>query len=591
MPTSFVAHAVRLKKVFDRRLLYSIPIYQRPFSWEEKHSTKLFDDIVDAMGDDEGTPGVDAFFLGAIILTGNMEEVAEKPLGGKLVTALNTFLTGERPLPENIKGKFDVVDGKQRLVTFKILLCLLRDLSPNGNHSSFSDVIGDGEDKNSYRLELCGGEKDFLAKYILPKGSSLIPVTDQENLSDSEKKLIDVRDSLHKNLLDLSESYRHKLADYLINNCEIVLILSEKIDHAFQIFLSMNDTGLALEKSDVLKAELMSKLTDEQVREHRDIWEQWNDALGEERNRFGNQKMTFFNHFRWVLTSSPKNLLADFRKVVDSSGGAEQFINRYLIPNANAYEILTKAEWPADKKYKAEMDEILGLLNWLPHHDWLVPAMLALQRYYNDPEKMLAFFKKFERLAYGLLILPGGAPDRKKKYNPLKTSLRDPNGADPFTKVEFSPTEKNKIRSIIERGIHKNRPAAARLMLLRLDMIASGNPVAYYNELMKQSPLSVEHLLPGSPAANSQWMVDFADEQLRIYNTELFGNLFLVRKDSENPQMKNFDFPEKKAILFAFGGDHPVYLTNQLKQQSTWKLNDLAQRHQQLMNMIDVLWP
>ncbi|MCF6198732.1 MAG: DUF262 domain-containing HNH endonuclease family protein [Hyphomicrobiaceae bacterium] len=601
---SFSSHPVLLKTLFHPRFTYSMPLYQRPFSWTVKEATKLFDDIVDAMGDDEGTPQIEAFFLGAIILTGNMNPIAKKPAAGELTTSLDTILNSQPPLSEELRGAFDVVDGKQRIVTFKILLCLLRDLSSNGDHDIFAQTIGLGQNGNDYRLQLCGGEGEFLNAYILQKGASLIAVSDQSNLSDSQKNLILVRDSLHKNLFDLSEKYRSRLLNYMLNQCELVIVLSERIDHAFQIFLSMNDSGLPLAKGDVLKAELMSKLSDPQVEKYRDIWAQWNDSLGEIRGRFGNQKMTFFNHFRFVLTSSPTSLLADFRLMVDAAGGAGPFIDNYLIPNAEAFEIITSATWPENRPHKAEMDKILGLLNWLPHHDWIAPAMQAIQRYKESPDLMFSFFQKLERLSYGLFILPGGAPDRKRKINPLKRALRDDTGKmNPFDTVEFTDIEKKTIRSAIAHTIHKNRPAAAKLLLMRLDMEVTGLPISHYNTLnakeietrskkkKKKDPFSVEHLLPQSPEPNSQWLLDFPDEKTRQALTELLGNLFLVRKESENPRMKNFDLPDKKAILFPQDQDHPIYLTNQLKQQTTWTQDDIAQRHQMLLAVVDKIWP
>ena len=195
--------------------------------------------------------------------------------------------------------------------------------------------------------------------------------------------------------------------------------------------------------------------------------------------------------------------------------------------------------------------------------------MLAMTRYRNDPIQVLAFFQRLERLAYGLLVMKGGAPDRKKKYNPLKRALRDmQNGDAPFKAAEFSAAEKRVIRGTIEHNLHKNRPAAARLLLIRLDMEQTGRPVSYYNELIGEEPLSVEHLLPLSPEQNSQWLVNFSEEKLRLFNTQLFGNLFLVRKDSENRLMKNFDFARKHAILFKDNADHPVHFTNELEKQT-----------------------
>ncbi len=592
MSRSLVSHALLLKNLFHPRFRYTIPIYQRPFSWTDKESNRLFDDIVDAMGESGQNPQFDSFFLGALVLTGNMDETAKKPLSGKLVSALNTILSGKKGLPDEIQGNFDVVDGKQRLVTLKILLCLLRDLSDNGDDPSFRQLIGDGNNGNHYRLELCGGEREFLQKHVLPPGSSLLHVPDQDNMSDSETKMNRVRDSLHQNLLDLSKEDRARLLDYVVNHCEVVIILSEEIDHAFQIFLSINETGKELTDGDILKAELMSQLAPNDVEKYRNIWEQWNDSLGEARAKAESKKKTFFNHFRFVLTSNPSNILSDFRKVVDKAGGAEPFIDNYLIPNARAYEIITSGNWPQNEKNKTEMDFVLAMLNWLPHDDWMAPAMLAITRYANEPDILLAFMRKLDRLAYGLLILPGGAPDRKKKYNPLKRSLRETTGEpDPFETVEFSPSEKKIIRAIIENSLHKNRPAAARLLLLRLDMMASGNGTAYYNELMAEEELSVEHLLPHNPAPGSRWLQDFDNGKQRARQTECLGNLFLVRHRSENPKMRNYDYDRKYAILFANGHNHPVSLTNELKQLVQWTRKDLEMRQNRLMALVDELWP
>ena len=590
MTSSFVSHAVLLKKLFDRDFSYSIPIYQRAFSWTDVHSTKLFDDIFEAMGDGEADIRVENFFLGAMILTGNMAAGAQQPFSGKLAQAFTSVITGERPSPDLIKGSFDVVDGKQRLVTLIILLCLLRDLSSNGDHSYLKNLIGDGQDGNFYRLELCGGEGVFLQKHVLRQGASIEPVSDQGNISDGEYNMIQVRNGLHHNLQDLSKDDRARLLDYLVNHCQVVIILSEEIDHAYQVFLSINDTGVNLTDGDILKAELMSELSAEYLEQHRDIWEQWNDSLGKVRSKASSRKKTFFNHLRYVLTSEHVNILADFRKMVDKAGGAEPFIEDCILPNIKAYNIINSASWPTGPG-KPELDRILGVLNWLPHDDWVAPAMLAITRYIDDPAQALIFFQKLERLAYGLLILPGGAPDRKKKYNPLRRALRDPEkGKDPFEVLDLSPAEQQIVHGIIERDLHKKRPAGARLLLMRLDLEQTGRPVSYYDELIDKEALSVEHLLPLSPEQNSRWLINFSDEKLRLYNTQLLGNLFLVRKDSENRLMKNYDYEKKHKILFKENADHPIHFTNALKNQEDWTLNDIAKRQDMLMTMLGNLW-
>ena len=78
---SFASHPVLLKNLFHPRLNYSMPIYQRPFSWTDQTGDQaclMIWSMPWGMGDDEGSQQIEAFFLGAIILTENMNPVEPK---------------------------------------------------------------------------------------------------------------------------------------------------------------------------------------------------------------------------------------------------------------------------------------------------------------------------------------------------------------------------------------------------------------------------------------------------------------------------------------------------------------------------------
>jgi hypothetical protein len=237
------------------------------------------------------------------------------------------------------------------------------------------------------------------------------------------------------------------------------------------------------------------------------------------------------------------------------------------------------------------MDHILGVLDWLPQDEWLSSAMLAITKFGKDPEKSLMFFQDLERLAYGLLILPMGARGRRKRYNPIRRGLRDAaSGKDPFAEVKLSAIEQKNILGVVSHNLHRSHSPAAKLVLMRLDLQSSGLPISHYNKTEQLETLSVEHMLPRNPKSNSKWMVDFPETRARRYNTEMVGNLFLVRDKSENESMKNFEFAIKHEILFNGKPEHPISLTNDLRKQKTWIKPDIEARQEKLLNIIDEIW-
>jgi hypothetical protein len=600
MKTSFLSHALVLRDLFDRRLRFDIPLYQRPYAWTTNEAARLLEDLIDAMGEDKQHVNFPTYFLGAIILTGESRRENGRPAP----------LPDDRPVTEQFQRllaanydpavkdccKFEIVDGKQRLITLLILLSLLRDLAPAAARGAFANLVGNDSPDNPYRLHLSGGEHDFFVNSVLAPGATQLEV-DLEGMPNSQKNIKQVRDDLREMLLELNEEDRQRLLDYILDHCEIVVILSNAFDNAFQIFLSINDTGTRLVQGDILKVDLMTSIDRPLRQQYINIWESWNDSLGEPETKHGVKK-TFFNHFWYALAANPSNMLTDIRAQVNKSGGAVPFIDDYLVPHAGAYRIIKSREWPHAEN-KQEMEHILGVLDWLTHDEWMSAAMLAITSFERQllaaPDRaahdwIVEFFRRLECFSYCLMIQGNSAYNRRKRYNPVKRGLREPGGdRDPLQELLLKDGEKSAIRKLIAHGLHRNRSQAAKLVLLRLEQQLSGRPVAYYNELMERVNLSVEHLLPRNPRDRSRWLSDYPNEKDRGHAAELLGNLFLVL-EPENQEMKNFDFPIKHEVMFRDKGAHPVAMAEQLRNQRSWLRSDIDARQQQLAALADKLW-
>src|SRR5215211_4348408 len=92
------AHSVQ--QLFERDVRYTVPLYQRPYVWDEQHQwAPLWDDITALLQHQESgdSSGLWSHFLGAIVLD------------------------QEQTVPGQIP-RFTVIDGQQRLTTLQLLV-------------------------------------------------------------------------------------------------------------------------------------------------------------------------------------------------------------------------------------------------------------------------------------------------------------------------------------------------------------------------------------------------------------------------------------------------------------------------------------
>src|SRR5260370_28456793 len=89
-----------VQQLFERDVRYIVPLYQRPYVWDEDHQwAPLWDDITALLQHDEGggLSGLWSHFLGAIVLDQDKTAPGQIP-------------------------RFTVIDGQQRLTTLQLIV-------------------------------------------------------------------------------------------------------------------------------------------------------------------------------------------------------------------------------------------------------------------------------------------------------------------------------------------------------------------------------------------------------------------------------------------------------------------------------------
>ncbi len=553
MPEIIKASEHNLNNIFSDDYLFEIPLYQRPYAWTTEQADELLDDLVSAMERDAQSP----YFLGSIVLIKNERD-----------------------------SQSTVVDGQQRLTTLSMLFCVLRELADGKGKSELDDFVKETGNsrrgtQDRFRLNLRSRDKDFFHDNVQTQGAiSQFLKKDTASFSDSQKLIFTNVDRLNNTLSKLTEAKREALVSFIVDQCYLVVVTATDRDSAYRIFSVMNDRGLDLSPTDILKAETIGKIAESEQEAYGQKWEDIEEKTGRENFR------ELFAHIRMIAVKDKlrQTLQADFQERILKNVKGIDFIDGILEPYADVYEIVNKASYESTQDAEA-VNEYLRHLGRLDNFDWIPPAMAFFRKRREDREELINFTKDLERLAYGLFLRRANINERINRYaDVLREIERDADLTLNDSALQLRDEEKSEIISALGGSIYLQTAVVRRTLLERLDSLLADTGASY-----ARSTVTVEHVLPQNPEADSEWMTWFPDEEKRQAWTHKLANLVLL-SHRKNSAASNFDFRRKKNEYFRRGNVAPFALTAQVLDQSEWTPSVLKVRQQKLLEALRKEW-
>ena len=475
-------------------------------------------------------------------------------------------------------------DEKCRLATLTILICVLRDrLDDLADHAQGyvaekGDPFAGTQDR--YRLRLRTRDEKFFETSIQCKGATKsLPSTDKI-LSDPQMRMAENVRLLAKHVDALDFDTRQRLLTFMIRYCFLVVVETSNQHTACRVFSVMNDRGLDLSPTDILKADIIGAITDESEREtYTNIWEMIEESLGRERFR------DLFAHIRMIHRRAKlaETLEIEFHKYVRPRTDAKGFVDETLKPMSDAYL------WIVNKDFESTQDaerinRSLRHLARLDNADWQPPTILFLSKFAQKPEQVALFLSALDSLAYGMFILRRNVNVRIKRYAEIIRwidSSRDVLGSD--SPIHLSDSEGKEVLQQLDGPIYEI--GRIRMpVLLRLDEAVSSGSATYNHRIV-----SVEHVLPQNPAEDGEWGKLFPDKEVRDFWTNRLANLVLLSR-SKNSQAQNYAFKRKKVEYFSRKGTSPFALTSQVLNADSWTPDDLAIRQKMLLKTCRNIW-
>ena len=262
-------------KVYSIRELkdfyFVVPDYQREYVWEADDQVEQF--LTDI--DNEYDPHVKeppAYFIGSIIIV-------------------------------NREGKFDVIDGQQRLTTIVIAMCVLRDLlnsvELDETQANYLKTIREWlshfdikTDDTRVRLELQYAEsRDYLSRLIQGQAYEGEMTASIKRMAEAYERINgQFREYMNQGLGALT-----KYARYFLTSIELVVIKSENLSSALKIFETINQRGVGLNAMDLVKNLLFSEAGDSDFGAIKDTWRSLVKHL--ESCRDGDKPLRFLKYF------------------------------------------------------------------------------------------------------------------------------------------------------------------------------------------------------------------------------------------------------------------------------------------------------
>ena len=559
MSSPFQTEQMTLSQLFSGEHVFSFPAFQRPYRWTEDEALTLIDDVAAA-----SQRGDEGYFIGNLVLT---------PHEGRVSM---------------------VIDGRQRLTTLFMLICIIRDLERDkrrakGLHRLIYDEATDDRPAG-WRLRFPAAEQQLIESRLSAIERPEKMSAEDASLSVRYLSMFEVAEAM-RDLLSRpnSETYLPRLedfTDYLLNHCEVIVLTASSATSGLRLFQVLNNRGLQLSEADLIKPDLLQMLPADRQGEAALLWDGLEDQLGTDNLDTLLRCYVFIMSGEWVPAG--RNF-APSLKAAMMTRGAEAFHFEDLPKYGAAFAEISLNDIPYD-----EPDENPNLLIQSLYclgrsmNEWkeFIPvAMEILVRFDGEYGEIYRHISAMERGFMVWFINETPEAARRRLAADMVTQLRE--GEDLFASGKGFDTPVSELDKAIKRlsqpfpKLFHRGALIRRVELLLCENAGKGAP--QYLELA-----TAEHILPKSPRNGSQWQLDFNRQQHRD-SLDLLGNgLPLTREIAK--RVGNRDFNAKKAIYKETGLDRYFMSVADVCSHSGWTPDDIQDRTARLADLLAEKW-
>lgn len=373
----------RHRNLFDvlNEQKYTVDYFQREYSWGEKHIEELVTDLTSTFLN-EYNPG-------------DKREKGEN---------YNNYYLG--PFVVSSKdGKRSIIDGQQRLTSITLFLIYLHNLQKELGYQEKIESMIFSELRGSKSFNITVEDRIPCLVALFSDGSYSPSENDDESTRNMAERYQDIVEAFPDELKNEAFPF---FIDWLKYNVIMVEILAYSDENAYTIFETMNDRGLNLTPSEMLKGFILSRFDHADKRQKaNDIWKK---AMIELKSFEKDEDQRFFQS--WLRAQYADSIRPgkagskneDFEKigtrfhswvrdnlskvglVSDDGATFEHFINNEFQFYLKAYSLILKAE----KSLNPKLEHVFYIHRWGIAPTLSFPLMLAPLNVDDNDETILA---------------------------------------------------------------------------------------------------------------------------------------------------------------------------------------------------------
>jgi uncharacterized protein with ParB-like and HNH nuclease domain len=545
---------ITMRELLKSGSVFSVPVFQRSYSWGDDEVYEFWADLISTY-ERTGLGEPEEHFFGTMVFT-----------------------------PHEQRGKTKILDGQQRLATILIFLVALRDVLKNTKKSEnteraalINDLLflkSEVELTQSLKLEMNREDKAFFESIIT---NTPIPPARYS----SHKLMKKAYDTFKNNInheIGKRVDFAKNITNIVLNKLVVIQIFAKNDVSAHLIFETLNDRGLELSISDLLKNYLFS-LSESNLDELSMNWKEIVDNVGDTR------VTSFLRHFwcsKYGLVRR-EELYRQIKAKVNTSKEAKDFV-RMLTLASNVYGnlISPSSEFWVDK----EIEELVRELNILRAEQVQIILLALYDKFYtSDRRKFKEALVCNINLTFRYTTICGLNPtEMESRFSELAPKIRsgDLDMDDLKDRLAaLTPNDEVFVDSFRTKEVTNSR--LAKYILLKIT-----------NYMLKQkgerekgadvSSVNLEHIIPKKP--NQEWQTFLAKRGIALDEcVNRLGNLTLLYDEYNRKSANNF-FTQKRKMY----DKSTLPLNDPLKKYHEFGIAEIAERQEQMAFCSTKIW-
>ncbi|MGW4086239.1 GmrSD restriction endonuclease domain-containing protein [Streptomyces sp. NPDC004822] len=562
------AQEITFLKLVQGDKQFQVPLYQRTYSWGREQLARLWEDVIELVDQHLSGETTAPHFLGSVVLApGQMQA------GGV--------------------QRWLVVDGQQRLTTLMLAFTALRDQLKQTGDSRSADRVHRQilvnefhEGFDHYRLLPTQADREAYTACVQSRADA----GGGDNIGAAYRFFLGALAEGQEATSD--DRWTATVETVLKDLLSIVEITAETGDNVYRIFESINNTGVGLSQSDLLRNYLFMLLPKRGERVYQELWLPMQQSLGPK-----NLELLVWLDLvvRGHYKTKQSEIYREQQKRLQPLAGDEDALQHEISQLAARGKRLQRIIDPR-RETSSRLREVLERLTaWggqthYPLTLHLLDLVDAGSTTSDDAAEALLYVESY---LVRRLICQTPTSNLNRIFMEAPKELETDRSTAEAVRRFLSgrrrrwPSDEELREAIRSKPFYwSGRPPQRGYILRRLEeSYGSSEPVDF-----DKASLSVEHVLPQRPAAS--WFELLADEtepnqtpqELHDLLVHTLGNLTLT---GDNAKLSNSPFERKQQIL----DSSALRMNQEIAAEKRWGKTEILARADRLTERAVRLWP